>query len=93
MTDTKIELGRARSIAATRGKDAQRGRHLSCIFGTRFARRLASPALEGMRKGADVSVAKQPCNLRNRQVSVGQMAICEVGSETVQKLGEREPFP
>ena len=64
----------------------------SCAFSARFARRLAGPALEGMRKGADVSIAKQPCNLGNGQVPVGQMAICEVGSKTVQEFGECEPF-
>ena len=56
-----------------------------CAFERRaLAGRLAGPALEGMREGADVlMIAKQPCNLRNRQVPVGQMAICEVGSEIV----------
>ena len=89
MTDTKIELGRARSIAATRGKDAQRGRHLSYTFRACLPGRLAGPSLESMREGPDVSIAKQPCNLRNGQIPVGKMAICEVGAKTIQKLGER----
>src|SRR4029077_11047971 len=62
------------------------------IFGTRFPRGLAGPALEGMRKGADVSIAKQPCDLGNCQASVGQMAICEIGSKAFQEFGECEPF-
>ena len=45
-----------------------------------------------MRKGGNLSIAKQPCYLRNRQVTVGQIAVSEVGSKTVQKLREGEPF-
>ncbi len=45
-----------------------------------------------MRKGADVSIAKQPCDLGNCQASVGQMAICEIGSKAFQEFRECEPF-
>jgi hypothetical protein len=45
-----------------------------------------------MRKGANVSVAKQPSDLRNRQFSVCQMAFGQIGSKTFQKRGERQSF-
>ena len=53
-----------------------------CMFGPRRAGRLTGPAFEGMRKGGNVSIAKQPCYLRNHQVTVGQVAVSEVGSKT-----------
>ena len=62
------------------------------MFSTRFAWRLAGPALEGMRKGADVSIAKRPRDLGDCQASVGQMAICEIGSKAFQEFRECEPF-
>ena len=43
---------------------------LSCVCGAGLAGRFAGPALEGVRKSTDVSIAKQPCNLRNGQVTV-----------------------
>ena len=67
--------------------------YLSCIFSACFARRLAGPALEGMRKGTDVSIAKQPCDLRNGQVPVSQMAICEVRSKIVQEPRRKRALP
>src|SRR6185295_12657705 len=68
------------------------GPHGPREFGARFAGRLSGPSLEGMRKGANVSIAKQPSDLRNRQISVCQMAFGQIGSKTFQKRGERQSF-
>src|SRR5258705_5730046 len=58
----------------------------------RLAGRLTAPTLKRVRKIRDFLITEQPSDLRDRQLPVGQIAICEIEPQSCQEVGKGQPF-
>ena len=58
----------------------------------RLARGLAGPTLECMGQGANLLIAKQPSDLRYRQIFIGQITAGEINFQVLQDIGKIQTF-